>query len=87
MRRSFRFYRVGRDIRKNTVDLLLKEGRRHPHRRLHSGRVLRGQRGDRCHRVHAVHGHGLQVRLDTGAAAAVASGNGYGCFSFILLCL
>ena len=64
-------------ISKILVDLLPAEGV--THRRLHLVVFARSARERQGHRVHAVHGHGLQVRLDTGAAAVAASGNGY-CF-------
>src|SRR3546814_1175850 len=42
---------------------------------LHAERVLRGDRGDRGHRVAAEHRHRLDVGLNPGAAAAVGPRN------------
>jgi hypothetical protein len=42
---------------------------------LHPQRILRGDRGDRGHRMAAEHRDRLDIGLDTRAAAAIGPGN------------
>ena len=43
------------------------------------GRVLGGQGSDRAHGIYAICHHCLDIRLDTGASAGIASGDRYCC--------
>ena len=60
-----------------TVDeaLLAEKCRAHFKNTLYAGRVLGGQRRDRTHGKYAIHGHGFQIGLNTGASAGIASGD------------
>ena len=68
-------HRVGPDVGKDAVDLLGEKLRGHFKNTLYAGRVLGGQRRDRTHGKYAIHGHGFQIGLNTGASAGIASGD------------
>ena len=67
-------HRVRPDVGKDAVDLLGEKLRGHFKNTLYAGRVLGGQRRDRTHGKYAIHGHGFQIGLNTGASAGIASG-------------
>ena len=67
--------RVGADVAQHRIDLRQHHVGRHRHHRLHAERVLRGDRGDRRHPMHAAAREGLQVGLDPGAATGVRAGD------------
>ena len=78
-------HRVRTDVRENAGDLLLDKLGRDLKNSLHAGGVLGCQGCDGAHAVHAVRHHGLQICLDTGASAGIASGDRQCClhlFSF-----
>ena len=68
-------HRVRPDVGKDAVDLLAEECRSYFKNTLYAGRVLGGQRRDRTHGKYAIHGHGFQIGLNTGASAGIASGD------------
>ena len=68
-------HRVGADVAEYCVELLGEEFRSGFQDPGHAGGVLGGQGGDGGHGEHAVHGHRLDVCLDTGASAGIASGD------------
>jgi hypothetical protein len=68
-------HRIDADVADTAFDLRHDDLRRYRMHRLHAQRILRGDRGNRGHRVAAEHGNGLDIRLDTRAAAAVGPGN------------
>ena len=65
--------RVRADVGKNAVELLGEEIRRYLKDSLDAGGILGGQGGDGAHGVNAVCGHGLDVGLNSGASAGIAS--------------
>ena len=68
------------DFRENGVQFLTQELGRCLQNVCDAGGVLGGQGRDGAHGVNAVGRHGLHIRLDTGASAGIASGNGQCCF-------
>ena len=62
------FQRIRAQIIHYHRDLLAQELQRHGQYAMHAQRVLRSERRDGCHAEGAKRGHGLQVRLNTGAA-------------------
>ena len=68
-------HRVRPDVGKDAVDLLAEKCRAYFKNTLYAGRVLGGQRRDRTHGKYAIHGHGFQIGLNTGASAGIASGD------------
>jgi len=66
---------VGPDIGEHAVELLGQKFRGHFKDALHAGRILGGQGRDGAHGVYAVCGHGLDICLDAGASAGIASGD------------
>ncbi len=64
-----RLHRVGADIVEHDADLIGDGLRRYGVERMNTGGVLHGDRGDRRHGVGAECGRGLDVGLDSGAAA------------------
>ena len=75
-------YRIRPDICKNAVQLLCQKLRCHFHNICYFCGILCRQCRDRTHRIHTVCHHCLDVRLDTGSAARIASGDCKCCFHF-----
>src|SRR5699024_11184301 len=72
--------RVGEDVGENAVQLIGQKFRGGLEDAVDAGGVLGRQGGDRAHGVDAVGGHGLDVGLDSGASAGVASSDRQCCF-------
>ena len=68
------------DVRKHAVQLFCDKFARNGQDPLHARRVLRRQRRDDGHAVNAMRRHGLQIRLDSRAAAAIRTRNRQNCF-------
>ena len=68
-------HRVGEDIGKHRVELLGEEVRSGLENVSDAGGILGGQGGDGAQGEHAVCRHGLDVCLNTGASAGIASGD------------
>jgi hypothetical protein len=67
--------RIRAQIIKHHRDLLAQKFQRHGQHAMHAKGVLRRQRRNRRHAKGAERGHGLQVRLNAGAAAGIRPGD------------
>ncbi len=67
--------RIDADVRRDAVDLREHHVGRHRMDALHAQRVLRGDRGDRRHRMAAEHRDRLDIGLGPRAAAAIRPGD------------
>ena len=62
-------HRIGRDIGEHSIELRRKECGRDGEDVGDAHSVLRGERSECAHAVDAVRGHGLEIRLNSRAAA------------------
>ena len=68
--------RVGADVGEDRIQLPGQKFRGDFKNTLYAGGVLRRQGGDGGHGENAVHRHCLEIGLNTGASAGIASGDG-----------
>ena len=69
-------HRIRVDVGEHGIELLCQKLRRGVKNGGHTGGVLCGQGGNGTHGKHAVGGHGLDIGLNSGAAAGITAGNG-----------
>ena len=69
-------HRIRVDVGEHGIELLCQKLRRGVKNGSHTGGVLCGQGGNGAHGKHAVGGHGLDIGLNSGAAAGITAGNG-----------
>ena len=74
------FYRVGTDVLKDRVNLLLQKFGSGLLNCAYAGGVLGREGGNGAHGIHTIHGHRFQISLNSGASTAVAARNGQCCF-------
>ena len=67
--------RIRNNIRKNAIQLSCQKIRSNLHNSIDARCILGSQSGNRAHGIYAVHGHCLNIRLNTCPSAGIASRN------------